>query len=390
MIENCIMDTYGRYDVTFEKGLGCKIYDTNGREYIDFLSGVAVNCLGHSHPAIINAITEQSSKLIHISNYFWNTPLTLLATKLIDNCDHSKVFFCNSGTEAVETALKISRKYGKLTGTKDKNVLLYMGNSFHGRTIGALSVTGQEKYQEDFRPLMDGVRKVNFNDTYDLKKNFDEKVCGIIIEPIQGEGGVVSANKEFLEEVRTLCDKYNALLIFDEVQCGVGRLGSLFAYKKFSVIPDVICIAKALGGGFPIGATITNVKASTAFVPGDHGSTFGGNPLGCAVALAVLKELVDGGIIDEIDEKSFYLLDRLLNIKAKYEIIDEIRGMGLLIGIKLKTDAKEFCKLCFDKGLLVISAGDNVIRLLPPLNITKAELDDALDILELVISEITI
>ena len=390
MLENCIMKTYGRYDVTFEKGLGCKIYDEAGREYIDFVSGVAVNCLGHSHPAIINAITEQSSKLIHISNYYWNTTHTLLAAKLIDNCDHNKVFFCNSGTEAVEAALKIARKYGKLTGTKDKNVLIYMGNSFHGRTLGALSVTGQEKYQEDFRPLMDGVRKVNFNDIEDLKVNFDEKICGIIIEPIQGEGGVVAANKEFLEEARSLCDKYDALLIFDEVQCGMGRLGSLFAYKKFGVIPDVICIAKALGGGFPIGATITNVKASTAFVPGDHGSTFGGNPLGCAVGVAVLKELVDGGIIDEIDEKSLYLKDKLLKIKAQYGIIDEIRGMGLLIGIKLKTDTKKFCKLCFDKGLLVIAAGDNVVRLLPPLNVTKAELDDALDILQVVISEITI
>lgn len=390
MLENCIMNTYGRYDVTFEKGLGCKIYDEAGHEYIDFVSGVAVNCLGHSHPAIINAITEQSSKLIHISNYYWNTTHTLLAAKLIDNCDHNKVFFCNSGTEAVETALKIARKYGKLTGTKDKNILIHMGNSFHGRTIGALSVTGQEKYQEDFRPLMDGVLKVNFNDIEDLKMNFNEKICGIIIEPIQGEGGVVAASKEFLEEARALCDKYDALLIFDEVQCGMGRLGSLFAYKKFGVIPDVICIAKALGGGFPIGATITNLKASTAFVPGDHGSTFGGNPLGCAVGVAVLKELVDGGIIDEIDEKSLYLKDGLLKIKEQYEIIDEIRGMGLLIGIKLKTDTKKFCKLCFDKGLLVIAAGDNVVRLLPPLNVTKAELDDALDILQVVISEITI
>lgn len=388
MLRDSIMSTYGRYDVTFEKGLGCKIYDTNGREYVDFVSGVAVNCLGHCHPSIINAITAQSSKLIHVSNYFWNTTHTLLAQKLIDNCDHNKVFFCNSGTEAVEASLKIARKYGKLKGAQDKNTFIYMENSFHGRTIGALSVTGQEKYQEDFRPLIEGVIKVNFNDIEDLKKNFNEKVCGIIIEPIQGEGGINTASEEFLTEARNLCDKYDALLIFDEIQCGMGRLGSLFAYKKFSVIPDVICIAKALGGGFPIGATITNEKASIAFVPGDHGSTFGGNPLGCAVGVAVLTELIDGGVLDKIEDKSIYFKEKLLKIKDKYGVIEEVKGMGLLLGISLSIPAKKFSSLCFDKGLLVVTAGDKVIRLLPPLNVSKTEIDEALDILQLVISEI--
>ncbi len=389
MSKNCVMNTYGRYDVTFEKGLGCKLYDIEGREYVDFVSGVAVNCLGHSHPAIINAINSQSNQLIHISNYYWNTTHTLLAEKLIDNSDHSKVFFCNSGTEAVEGALKIARKYGKLKGVNGKNVFLYMDNSFHGRTMGALSVTGQEKYQEDFRPLIGGVRKVNFNDIEDLKRNFDETVCGIIIEPIQGEGGINIANIEFLEEARTLCDKYDALLIFDEIQCGIGRIGSLFAYKKFSVIPDVICIAKALGGGFPIGAVITNEKASMAFVPGDHGSTYGGNPLGCAVGVAVLTELIDGGVINKIEEKSAYLKKKLLDIKEVYGIIDEVKGMGLLIGISLKIEAKKFSNLCFDKGLLVVTAGDNVVRILPPLNVSKEELDEALDILQVVIAEVS-
>jgi len=383
------MNTYGRYDVTFEKGLGCKLYDIEGREYVDFVSGVAVNCLGHSHPVIINALREQSEKLIHISNYYWNTTHTLLAEKLISNSDHSKVFFCNSGTEAVEGALKIARKHGKLKGNDSKNVFLYMDNSFHGRTMGALSVTGQEKYQQDFRPLIEGVRKVNFNDICDLKKNFDETVCGIIIEPIQGEGGINAADIGFLEEARNLCDKYDALLIFDEIQCGIGRLGSLFAYKKFSVIPDVICIAKALGGGFPIGAVITNEKASMAFVPGDHGSTYGGNPLGCAVGVAVLTELIDGGVINKIEEKSIYLKKKLLKLKEQYDLIDEVKGMGLLIGISLKTKAKEFSNLCFDKGLLVVTAGDNVVRLLPPLNVTKAEMDEALGILQIVISEVS-
>ena len=389
MSRNCVMNTYGRYDVTFEKGLGCKLYDVEGREYMDFVSGVAVNCLGHSHPVIINALRKQSEKLIHISNYYWNTTHTLLAEKLISNSDHSKVFFCNSGTEAVEGALKIARKHGKLKGNDGKNVFLYMDNSFHGRTMGALSVTGQEKYQQDFRPLIEGVRKVNFNDIYDLKKKFDETVCGIIIEPIQGEGGINAADIEFLEEARNLCDKYDALLIFDEIQCGIGRLGSLFAYKKFSVIPDVICIAKALGGGFPIGAVITNEKAAMAFVPGDHGSTYGGNPLGCAVGVAVLTELIDGGVINKIEEKSIYLKEKLLKLKEQYDLIDEVKGMGLLIGISIKTEAKIFSNLCFDKGLLVVTAGDNVVRLLPPLNVTKSEIDEALDILQKVISEVS-
>ncbi|MCB2305312.1 aspartate aminotransferase family protein [Clostridium estertheticum] len=388
MEENCVMNTYGRYDVTFEKGLGCKIYDSVGQEYMDFVSGVAVNCLGHSHPAIINAITTQSSKLMQSSNYYWNTPHKLLSKKLIDNCDHDKVFFCNSGTEAIEAALKIARKYGALKTTKEKNVLIYMDESFHGRTMGSLSITGQEKYQKDFRPLIGGTQKVKFNDVEGLKKNFNDKVCAVIVEPIQGEGGINIATIEFLKAARDLCDKYDALLIFDEVQCGMGRLGSLFAYKKFSVIPDVICIAKALGGGFPIGATITNVKASAAFVPGDHGSTFGGNPLACAVGEAVLTELLDGGVIEKIDDKSAYMKERLLKIKEKYDVINEIKGIGLLIGIKINADTKEFCKSCFDKKLLVIAAGDNVVRLLPPLNITKGEIDEALDILERVISEI--
>lgn len=380
------MNTYGRFDVVFERGTGTRIYDINGKEYIDFVSGVAVNCLGHCHPAIVNALTEQSMKLIHLSNYYWNTQHTQLAEKLINNCDHSKVFFCNSGTEAVEGALKMARKYGKLKGGENKNVILYMDNSFHGRSMGALSVTGQPKYQKEFMPLISGVKAVEFNNIDDLVKNFDENVCGIIIEPIQGEGGINTADIEFLREAEKLCTKYDALLIFDEIQCGMGRLGSLFAYKKFGVIPDVITLAKALGGGFPIGAFIANQRASIALEPGDHGSTYGGNPLGCAVSLAVLKELVDGHVVDSVEEKSLYLKEKLLNIKEKYGVIDEIKGIGLLIGISLK-DPKTFMNLCFSRGLLVVTAGANVVRLLPPLNVSFEDMDSALEILEEVIAE---
>lgn len=383
MSKDSVMNTYGRFDVVFERGLGSRIYDIDGKEYVDFVSGVAVNCLGHSNPIIIDAINKQSMKLMHISNYYWNTEHTAVAQKLVDNSDHSKVFFCNSGTEAVEGALKIARKYGKLNGSENKNIILYMKNSFHGRSIGALSVTGQPKYQKDFMPLMGGVKEVNFNDIEDLRKNFNENVCGIIIEPIQGEGGIVTAEVEFLKEARALCDKFNAILIFDEIQCGMGRLGSLFAYKKFGVIPDVIAMAKALGGGFPIGAFMANDRAAEALKPGDHGSTYGGNPLGCAVSLAVLNELVDGGVVATVDEKGAYLKENLLKLKEKYGVINEVKGMGLLIGISMK-DPKAFMNACFNKGLLVVTAGADVVRLLPPLNVSKEDMDAALNIIETV------
>jgi acetylornithine/N-succinyldiaminopimelate aminotransferase len=386
MSKNSVMNTYGRFDVTFERGIGSRLYDVTGKEYIDFVSGVAVNCLGHCHPVIVNAITEQSKQLIHISNYYWNTKNTELADILIENSDHSKVFFCNSGTEAVEGALKAARKYGKLKGNESKNIILYMNNSFHGRSMGALSVTGQPKYQKEFMPLIGGVKQVEFNDIEDLRRNFDENVCGVIIEPIQGEGGINPASYEFLEEARSLCDKYEALLIFDEIQCGMGRLGSLFAYKKFGVIPDVIAIAKALGGGFPIGAFIVNERASISLVPGDHGSTFGGNPLGCAVAIAILKELVEGGVIASVEEKSVYLKEKLLTLKEKYGVINEVRGMGLLIGISVE-DPKALMSACFNKGLLAVTAGADVVRLLPPLNVSKEDMDAALTILEEVLKE---
>lgn len=387
MSESNIMQTYGRYDVSFEKGLGCKIYDINGEEYLDFVSGIATNCLGHSHPSIVNTIQKQSAELMHISNYYWNSNAIKLAEKLCKNSNHDKVFFCNSGTEAVEAALKLSRKYGRNTGVSNKNKIIYMNNSFHGRTLGALAVTGQKKYQETFYPLMERVINVDFNNIDELVSVFDEEVCGIILEPIQGEGGLITADIEYLKKARVLCDKYNALLIFDEVQCGIGRLGSLFAYQKFGVIPDVICMAKALGGGFPIGAMMANKRCSSTLVPGDHGTTYGGNPLGCAVSYAVLTELVDGGIISSIDEKSSYLSEKLTKLKEKYPIIIDIKGMGLLIGISINTDVKSFTKECFNEKLLVVSAGANVVRLLPPLNVSFKEIDEAVSILQKVLTK---
>ncbi|HCW05327.1 MAG TPA: aspartate aminotransferase family protein [Clostridium sp.] len=386
MDSNHVMATYKRYDMTLVEGKGSKVYDSNGKEYIDFVQGVAVNCLGHSNDKIIDTINNQSSKLIHVSNYFWNEYNIQLSNILCQNSSFQNVFICNSGAEAVEGALKVARKYGKIKGGENKNIILHMNNSFHGRTLGSLSVTGQSKYQKDYLPLLPAVKEVTFNDIQSLKYIFNENVCALIIEPIQGEGGVNVADKKFLQAARDLCDKYDALLIFDEIQCGIGRLGTLFAYESFGVEPDVAAIAKALGGGFPIGAFLTNEKASVLSY-GDHGSTYGGNPLGSAVATTVIKELIDGGVIASVKEKSQYFLNKLKELKNKYDYIKEIRGMGLLLGIKIKENPSVFINKCIEKGLLLITAGADVVRFLPALNVSKEDIDSAISIMEAVIKE---
>lgn len=387
MDKKYLMESYSRFDVVFEKGLGTKVYDVNGKEYLDFVAGVAVNCLGHCHPSIIKAIDKQSKKLIHVSNLYWTPTQTKLAKELVFLSNHDTVFFCNSGTEATETAIKIARKYGKLKGTVEKYEIITMKNSFHGRTMGSLTVTGQSKYQKDFSPLIGGVKNVSFNDITDLQNSISEKTCAVIIEPIQGEGGIISADKEFLLEAKKLCEKNDALLIFDEVQCGIGRTGDLFAYKSFGVVPDIVCLAKGLGGGFPIGAVLANKKASV-FKPGDHGCTFGGNPLGCAVSLAVLKELIENNIIYGVKDKEKIFKEEIEKLMTKYRFIKKIDGKGLMLGIQLDIEAKKVVNKAFDKGLLIIGAGNNVVRIVPPLNITTDEINKGLEILEEVFEEI--
>ncbi len=386
MSKEKILQTYARFDITAVEGKGCMIQDKNGKEYIDFVSGVAVNCLGHCHPTIIKAIQEQSCKLMHVSNLYWNEQQMLLADKLCELSGLQGAFFCNSGTEAVEAAIKFSRKYGKLKGGPLKHKIIYMKNSFHGRTLGALSVTGQEKYQKDFMPLIPGVTSIEFNDIEKLKAEMNFYVCAIIVEPIQGEGGIIAAQKSFLEEAKQLCEKYDALLIYDEVQCGVGRLGSLFAFEKFGVTPDLVCMAKGLGGGFPIGAVVASGKVAESISPGDHGSTFGGNPLACSVALAILSELLDNGVLTNVEQMSRYLLEKLQGLKEKHESIKDIHGMGLLIGLRLSVDTKGFINQCIEKGLLLVGAGAEVVRLLPPLNVEKEYIDKAVDIIDSVLS----
>ena len=388
MKKEYIMNTYGRFDVTFTKGIGTKVYDTEGKVYLDFVSGVAVNCLGHSHPAIAKTLADQSQTLMHVSNLYWNDKQLMLAEKLAAHSHHHQVFFSNSGTEAVETALKLARKQGKIKGGKDKNVILYMENSFHGRTLGALAVTGQEKYQKDFMPLMSGLKTVKFNDPVDLAEKMDESVCGVILEPIQGEGGIITVSPVFLQKARELCDQYQALLIFDEVQCGIGRTGKLFAYENFAVQPDVICMAKGLGGGFPIGATLAKKEAAEAFAPGDHGCTFGGNPLACAVALTVLEELLEKGVLENTIQQSKYLVDQLSKLQEKHTVVQGVQGMGLMLGLGLIIQGKQLVQKCFEKGLLLVGAGEKVVRILPPLNVTQEEIDEAVAIIDAAFSEL--
>ncbi|SHK46070.1 aspartate aminotransferase family protein [Paramaledivibacter caminithermalis] len=388
MKKNYQMEAYSRFNVVFEKGLGTKLYDINGKKYLDFVAGVAVNCLGHCHPSIIEALNEQSQKLIHVSNLYWTPTQNQLAKKLISLSDHNTVFFCNSGTEANEAAIKIARKYGKLNGVAEKYEIITMENSFHGRTMGALSVTAQPKYQKYFMPILEGIKSVRFNYIDDLKESVSEKTCAVIIEPIQGEGGIIRADKEFLLKAKELCEKNDALLIFDEVQCGIGRTGDLFAYQSFGVVPDIVCLAKGLGGGFPIGAVLANKRASV-FKPGDHGCTFGGNPLGCAVSLAVLEELIDNKVINGVKEKEKIFKEEIEKLMNKYSFIKKIDGKGLMLGIHLDIEAKKVVSKAFDKGLLIVGAGNNVVRIVPPLNITKEEINDGVQILKEVFEELS-
>lgn len=382
-----LLNVYSRLNVNFVSGKGVYLYDDKGEEYLDFVSGIAVNCLGHAHPTMVKALKEQGEKLIHISNLYYSETQNKLMEKLLSASQFDSVFFCNSGTEANELAIKIARKHGNMISS-EKTEIIYMKNSFHGRSTGALAITGQKKYQDPFRPLMKNTVESIFNDLEDLKVKVNEKTCAIILEPIQGEGGLVEATPEFLKLAKELCKKYNALLIFDEIQCGMGRTGTLFAHEQLGITPDVVTIAKALGGGVPIGACLTREKASKILVPGDHGSTYGGNPLVCGVAYAVLTELIDNKIVAGVETRGKYAKEKLLELKEKYPVIEEIRGKGLLIGIKFneKLSNKAVITEAFNNKLLLVSAGDNVVRFFPPLNVTFEEIDKGIEKFETVLN----
>ena len=370
-----LLNVYNRFNVSFVKGKGVYLYDDQGNEYLDFVSGIAVNCLGHAHPVIANALKKQGETLIHISNLYYSDAQTKLVDKLTGLSGHERVFFSNSGTEAIELAIKIARKYGNNID-KNKTEIIYMKDSFHGRSTGSLAITGQKKYQEPFEPLMPNVTECLFNNIEDLKSKVNQNTCAVILEPVQGESGIQTASPEFLKALKELCSENNALLIFDEIQCGIGRMGTLFAYEQLGVVPDIVTIAKALGGGVPIGACLTKGKANDVMVPGDHGSTYGGNPLVCAVAYDVLTELVDNKVIAGVKAKGEYAIEKLNKLKEKYKLIEEIRGTGLLIGIKLDESvaARDFANTAFENKFLLVPAGNNVLRYFPPLNVTLEEI----------------
>lgn len=376
-----LMKAYNRIDLNFVKGKGVYLYDKEGNKYLDFVAGIAVNCLGHSNEIMINAIKNQSEKLIHISNLYYDDNQNNLAKKLIDLSDHNSVFFCNSGSEAVEGALKVARKFGKKFN-KDK--ILYFKKSFHGRTMGSLSVTGNEKYQKSFKPLIGGVEEVIFNDKDDFSDKFDDKVCAVIIEPIQGEGGINEVDSEFLELISNYTSENDALLIFDEVQCGAGRTGKFFAYKNYNVIPDIITMAKGLGGGLPIGAFIVNKKADV-LTYGDHGCTFGGNPLVTGVSNKIIEEISNKEFLDNVVKKGEYIKEKIEELKNNSKIIGKVKGKGLLLGIDIKKDVGEFINLAIKENLLVINAGKDTIRLIPPLNISFEEIDEFIEKFEKII-----
>ena len=381
---NYLMHTYNRFPVAIRKGRGMKVWDTDGKEYLDFLGGVAVNCLGHCHPKVVVAIQKQAQRLIHISNYFHIESQTKLAKVLVDNSFANKVFFCNSGAEANEAAIKLARRYFKELVGQNRFEIITALNSFHGRTLGTLSATGQEKFKVGFDPLVPGFRHVEFNDVGAIEKAITKHTCAVMLEPVQGESGVKIPEEDYLREVRKLCDKHGILLILDEVQTGMGRTGKLFAYENCGMVPDIMTLAKGLAGGFPIGAMLASDKVAAAFEPGTHGSTFGGNPLACNAALATIDVLIeDDFILDQCRRMGIYFKKRLEELQKEFpSIVAEVRGMGLLVGIELARDGAPLVKECMERGVLINCTAGNVLRFMPPLIITEKEIDHLIDILE--------
>ena len=375
--EEYILHTYNRFPVVFEKGEGVCLYDTEGKEYLDFAAGIAVNALGYHYPGYDEALKEQVDKLLHVSNLYYNVPIAEAGEKLVKASGLEKVFFTNSGTEAIEGALKAAKKYAYIRDGHSGHEIIAMNHSFHGRTIGALSVTGNAHYRDPFAPLMDGVKFADFNDIDSVKEQITEKTCAILLEPVQGEGGIFPAEQDFLEELRRICDEKDILLIFDEIQCGMGRTGNYFAWQAYGVKPDIMTCAKALGCGVPVGAFVLGKKAAAAsLVPGDHGTTYGGNPFVCAAVSKVFDIFEKDEILKHVQELTLCLEDALDRLAANHDCVLERRGMGFMQGLVLKKEypVGEVVKKALDEGLLVISAGENVLRIVPPLVIQKEDI----------------
>jgi len=380
--EKYIMETYGRYPVTLVRGEGCRVWDSESREYVDFLSGLAVNGLGHCHPAVVEAIREQAGQLLHVSNLYHIAPQAELAKLLVTHSFADKVFFANSGAEANEAAIKLARKVAKDKGDKDRYEIVSMIQSFHGRTLATVTATGQKKFHQGFEPLVPGFHYVPFNDITAAEAVVTEKTCAVLVEPVQGEGGVHIAEEGYLQALKELCRDRGALLIYDEVQCGMGRTGRLFAYEHFKTAPDIMTLAKALGGGVPIGAMLATDEVAKSFVPGTHASTFGGNPLSCAAGVAVMKTLLSPGFLDDVNARSRYFLKTLQDLKMRHPVIREIRILGLMVGVELEEDGVAIARACLDRGFLINCTMGNVLRFLPPLIISDEEIDALVAVLD--------
>ncbi|RQD77689.1 MAG: aspartate aminotransferase family protein [Candidatus Syntrophonatronum acetioxidans] len=384
-----IINTYGRSPGEtpfFVKGEGSYLWDEKGRKYLDMVSGLAVNVLGHCPSQLVEAIKEQSARLIHCSNLYYTQPQVDLARLLVENSFPGKAFFCNSGAEANEAAIKLARKYSRLYSEGKGHEIITAKNSFHGRTMATITATGQPKYHEGFDPMLPGFKYATFNDLETFSSLVGEKTCAIMVEPLQGEGGIHPGTQEFIEGLRELCDKNNLLLIFDEVQCGMGRTGKLFAWEAYGIKPDIMTLAKGLGGGVPIGAMVAREDITRGFNPGDHASTFGGNPLACAAALAVMETLLENGFLEKVQEKSNYFKEKLEELRDKHSLGKEVRGKGFMLALEVEGDGKEILKYCYGEGLIINCIGGKILRFLPPLNISREEMDSSLEILDRVLS----
>lgn len=385
--EKYLFPTYKRAELFCSYGTGVHVYDLSGKRYLDFLSGISVNSLGYNHPRLVRAFLEQGQRMIHSSNLFYNPYQGLLAKKLAELSGMSKVFFTNSGTEAMEAALKIARAYGNSKNPDQKSEILTLKNSFHGRTFGALSITTQEKYQAPFRPLVPDIRIVEEFTVEALEKAFSERVCALVLEPIQGEGGVFPLPDDFMHAARELCDRYDALLIADEIQCGLGRTGKYFGFEHYGIQPDVITLAKSLAAGYPLGAMLGNERVAGSLKAGDHGTTFGGGPLACRLALEVLSVIEDEGLVAKAKESGDYLFRGLEDLATKHPCMREIRGKGLMIGVELGTMAKDAVSRLLGKGVIANAAHETVLRILPPLIIASKDSDEFLAVLDEVLRE---
>jgi len=382
-----LMETYARQPISIVRGRGAKVYDLEGREYIDFVAGIAVNILGHGHPDLVHAIQRQAAQLIHVSNLYYTEPQVRLAQLLVDHSFADRVFFCNSGAEANEAAIKLARRYGHDKHGAERSEIITMVNSFHGRTLATIAATGQEKVQKGFEPLMPGFVYAPFNDFETIAGMVGPKTAAILLEPIQGEGGVHVADREYLKHLRALCTEQDILLIFDEVQTGMGRTGTFFAYEQLGVTPDIMTLAKGLGGGMPIGACLARESVAAVFTPGTHASTFGGNPLACAAALAVCRILLEGRVLEQAKRMGEYLAKGLADCKDRHRVVREVRGLGLLQGMELDIDAKSVVADCVARGLLVNATSERVLRFVPPLIITQGEIDRLIETLTAIFNQ---